>query len=132
MDAPWLLAAFLAAQIIAILALSNLGFVIGVNGAAALTSLDAALPFVLVLLLLVTAALDLLMPSASAKWGAMAPIAVPVLLTLGSSPEMTVAGYRMPSGSAEASSRTSRSTLERTSVFHPLQTIGRVARATRC
>ena len=92
---PWLLVAFLAAQIIAILAFSNFGFVIGVNGAAALTSFDAPLPLILVLLVSVTAALDLLMPSASAKWAAMAPIAVPVLLTLGSSPEMTVAGYRM-------------------------------------
>lgn len=93
--ASWLLVAFLAAQVISILAMSNLGVVIGLNGATALSSLDTPLPFVLVLLLLITAGLDLLMPSASAKWAAMAPLAVPVLLALGSSPEMTVAGYRM-------------------------------------
>ena len=39
--------------------------------------------------------LDLLIGSASAKWSAMAPIVVPMLMLLGVSPEMTTAAYRM-------------------------------------
>jgi aminobenzoyl-glutamate transport protein len=38
---------------------------------------------------------DLLIGSASAKWTAMAPILVPMLMLLGISPEMTTAAYRM-------------------------------------
>jgi aminobenzoyl-glutamate transport protein len=49
----------------------------------------------LVMLLLMSSVFDLMIGSASAKWSAMAPIAVPMLMLLGVSPEMTTAAYRM-------------------------------------
>jgi aminobenzoyl-glutamate transport protein len=48
-----------------------------------------------VALLLMSSVFDLLIGSASAKWAVMAPIAVPLLMLLGVSPEMTTAAYRM-------------------------------------
>jgi aminobenzoyl-glutamate transport protein len=38
---------------------------------------------------------DLFIGSASAKWAALAPVVVPMLMLLGISPEMTTAAYRM-------------------------------------
>ena len=39
--------------------------------------------------------LDFLIASGSAKWTAMAPVAVPTMMLLGISPEMTTAAYRV-------------------------------------
>jgi aminobenzoyl-glutamate transport protein len=47
------------------------------------------------MLLLTSSGFDLLIGSASAKWSAMAPIAVPMLMLTGISPEMTTAAYRV-------------------------------------
>ena len=56
-----------------------------------------ALPvaLLLVVLLLISSIFDLAIGSASAKWSAMSPIVVPMLMLLGISPEMTTAAYRM-------------------------------------
>jgi aminobenzoyl-glutamate transport protein len=42
-----------------------------------------------------TAVLDLLIGSASAKWALLGPIFVPMLMSLGISPELTQAAYRI-------------------------------------
>ena len=39
--------------------------------------------------------LDFLIASGSAKWTAMAPVAAPMMMLLGISPEMTTAAYRV-------------------------------------
>ena len=49
----------------------------------------------LLLLLVLSSIFDLAIGSASAKWTAMAPIVVPMLMLLGVSPELTTAAYRM-------------------------------------
>jgi aminobenzoyl-glutamate transport protein len=46
-------------------------------------------------LLLMSSGLDIVIGSASAKWSALAPIVVPMLMLVGISPEMTTAAYRM-------------------------------------
>ncbi len=59
-------------------------------------------PAILVLLMtvvLLTAGLDMLLGSASAKWAALAPAPVPMLMRLGISPEMTTAAYRLEDSS---------------------------------
>lgn len=93
--APYLVIAFFAAHFVAMFAWSDLGPVIALNGAAALRELALPVPVLLVVLLLMSSVFDLFIGSASAKWSAMAPIVVPMLMLLGVSPEMTTAAYRM-------------------------------------
>lgn len=93
--APYLVMAFFAAHFIAMFAWSNLGPIIAINGATALATMNLPIPLLLLLLLLVSSAFDLVIGSATAKWSAMAPIVVPMLMLLGVSPEMTTAAYRM-------------------------------------
>jgi aminobenzoyl-glutamate transport protein len=93
--APYIVLAFFAAHFVAMFAWSNLGPVLAVNGAEALTGLALPRPLLLVSLLAMSSGLDLIIGSASAKWSAMAPVVVPMLMLLGVSPEMTTAAYRM-------------------------------------
>src|SRR5690606_26458511 len=65
------------------------------NGAAALSQTGLPAPALLGGLLAMSAVFDIVIGSASAKWSAMAPIVVPMLMMLGVSPEMTTAAYRM-------------------------------------
>lgn len=93
--APYIVLAFFAAHFVAMFAWSNLGPVLAVRGAEALTALSLPKPMLLVSLLGMSSGLDLVIGSASAKWSAMAPVAVPMMMLLGVSPEMTTAAYRM-------------------------------------
>ncbi len=93
--APYLVVAFFAAHFIAMFSWSNLGPIMAIRGAAWISSLDLPSAATLVMLLLTSSGFDLLIGSASAKWSAMAPIAVPMLMLTGISPEMTTAAYRV-------------------------------------
>lgn len=93
--APYLVIAFFSAHFVAMFSWSNLGPIIAIRGAEHLRSLALPLPVLLVMLLLMSSVFDLMIGSASAKWSAMAPIVVPMLMLLGVSPEMTTAAYRM-------------------------------------
>ena len=92
---PFLVISFFAAHFIAMFAWSNLGPVMAINGADWLRAQQLATPLLLILLLLMSSVFDLVIGSASAKWSAMAPIVVPMLMLLGISPELTTAAYRM-------------------------------------
>lgn len=93
--APYIVLAFAAAHFIALFTWSNLGVIVAIEGAQLLKS--SGMPMVVLLLGIValTAFLDLFIGSASAKWAALAPVMVPMLMILGVSPEMTTAAYRM-------------------------------------
>ena len=93
--APYLVIAFFAAHFVAMFGWSNLGPVLAINGAEQLRATGLPMPVLLVGLLLMSSVFDLFIGSASAKWSAMAPITVPMLMLLGVSPEMTTAAYRM-------------------------------------
>ena len=93
--APYIVLAFFAAHFVAMFSWSNLGPVLAVRGAEALTALSMPKPLLLVSLLGMSSGLDLVIGSASAKWSAMAPVVVPMMMLLGVSPEMTTAAYRM-------------------------------------
>jgi aminobenzoyl-glutamate transport protein len=56
------------------------------------------MPVLLGLMVLLTAAVNLLVGSASAKWALLAPVMVPMLMLLGVSPEATTAAYRVGDG----------------------------------
>ena len=92
---PYIVLAFFAAHFVAMFAWSNLGPVMAIKGAAGLKALALPTPLLLLALLAMSAVLDLAIGSASAKWIAMAPIAVPMLMLLGVSPELATAAYRM-------------------------------------
>lgn len=93
--APYLVIAFVAAHFVAMFAWSNLGPILAIHGAQWLRGFNLSPVAMLVPLLLVSSVFDLLIGSASAKWTAMAPIVVPMLMLLGISPEMTTASYRV-------------------------------------
>lgn len=72
---------------------SGIGLVIAVKGANALEGQPAIL--VICGIIGLTALINLLIGSASAKWSMLAPIFVPMLMKLGISPELAQAAYRV-------------------------------------
>jgi aminobenzoyl-glutamate transport protein len=93
--APYIVLAFVASHFIAMFNWSNLGAITAINGADALLQSGLPLAFILLGVTLLGALLDMLISSASAKWAALGPVLVPMLMLLGVSPEMTTAAYRM-------------------------------------
>jgi aminobenzoyl-glutamate transport protein len=77
---------------------SNLGALIALEGAETLRSLALPGAVTLVGVVFLTAGLDVLVPSASAKWALVAPILVPMLLAVGIAPELTQAAFRVGDG----------------------------------
>ena len=96
--AYYLVLAFTAAHFVAMFNWSNLGLVVAVNGADALRAANLPAPALLAAIVVLTAAVNLLIGSASAKWALLAPVLVPMLMLLGISPEMTTAAYRVGDG----------------------------------
>lgn len=93
--AYYLVLAFAAAHFVAMFSWSNLGLISAVHGADGLRSLALPAPILLAVIVLFSAALNLLVGSASAKWALMAPVLVPMLMLLGISAETTTAAYRV-------------------------------------
>ncbi len=91
----YLVLVFFAAQFVAFFNWTQLGLVVAVHGAGLLG--EIALPAVplFVCFILLTAALNLFLGSASALWALMAPVFVPMFMLLGWSPEITQAAYRI-------------------------------------
>src|SRR5690606_23451275 len=84
-----------ASQFVNYFAWSQLGTILAATGAQSLQGL-ALSPTVLLLLLVFMAALvNMFVGSASAKWGLMAPVFVPMFFLLGISPEATQMAYRI-------------------------------------
>lgn len=92
---PYLVLVFFAALFVAMFANSNLGPLLAIHGAATLKDLQAPPALLLPVLTTLSSWLDFLIASGSAKWTAMAPVATPMLMLLGISPEMTTAAYRI-------------------------------------
>jgi aminobenzoyl-glutamate transport protein len=91
----YIVLAFFAAVFIALFNWSNLGVIMSVNGAEFLKGLGfVGLPL-LVSIIFVSAGINVLIGSASAKWAILAPVFVPMLMQLGISPEWTQAAYRL-------------------------------------
>ena len=74
---------------------SNLGTLLALAGAEALKSLEEYPSILIVGIVLLTGFVNLFIGSASGKWGLLAPIFVPMLMTLGVSPDLTQAAYRV-------------------------------------
>ena len=93
--APYIVLAFVASHFIAMFNWSNLGAISAIKGADALKASGLPLALILMGVTVLGAGLDMFIASASAKWAALGPVLVPMLMLLGVSPEMTTAAYRM-------------------------------------
>ncbi|MEW6299794.1 MAG: AbgT family transporter [Thermodesulfobacteriota bacterium] len=91
----YIVLAFFASLFIAAFGQSNLGALFALKGAALLQALALPGAATIVGVILLTAVINLLIGSASAKWALLAPIVVPMLMQLGLSPELTQAAYRV-------------------------------------
>ena len=92
---PYLVLVLFAAQFVAMFSWSNLGPITAISGATHLRELGAPPALLLPILATMSAWLDFLIASASAKWTVMALVATPMFMLLGISPEMTTAAYRV-------------------------------------
>lgn len=86
---------FFAAQFVEYFKWSNLGLIFAIKGAEFLKSLNMGAIPLMISFIGVAALFNLFMGSASAKWGLMAPIFVPMFMLLGYSPEFTQVAYRI-------------------------------------
>lgn len=95
--ASYIVMAFFAAQFLAFFNWTNLGTVLAVKGAEGIRALNLqdSPVLLMVALVLLTAAINLVIGSASAKWTLMAPIFVPMFMLLGYSPELVQGTYRV-------------------------------------
>jgi aminobenzoyl-glutamate transport protein len=97
--ASFIVLVFFMAQFVAYFNASNVGVLIAMKGASLLEALphDSAVgTFVLILgFVLLSGFINLFMGSASAKWAILAPIFVPVMMTVGVTPAATQMLYRI-------------------------------------
>ena len=96
----YLVMAFFASLFTAAFAQSNVGVLLAVKGANLLRELNLPPQVTVVGIIFLSAAVDLLIGSASAKWALLAPIFVPMLMSLGISPALTQAAYRIGDSSS--------------------------------
>ncbi len=91
----YLVLVFFAAQFVAFFNWTQLGLIMAVNGADTLRALELPAVPLFVSFILLTALVNLVMGSASAKWALMAPVFIPMFMLLGYSPELTQTAYRV-------------------------------------
>ena len=91
----YIVLAFTAAHFVVLLTWTNMGGIMAIEGARAIEAAGLPAPLLLAAVVLLSATLNLVIGSASAKWAAIAPILVPMLMLLGVSPEMSTAAYRV-------------------------------------
>ena len=94
----YLVMVFFAALFTKAFAESNIGALIAVKGADLLRSLGFPAAVTIVGVIVLTFSLDIVVPSASAKWALLAPILVPMLMGVGISPHLTQAAFRIGDG----------------------------------
>ena len=91
----YLVMAFFASLFIYSFNKSGIGAWLAVNGAEAIKSAGLPEAVTIVGIVVLCAGVNLLVGSASAKWALLAPIFVPMLMSLGISPDLTQAAYRV-------------------------------------
>ncbi len=91
----YIVMAFFCALFIDAFATSNIGLLVALKGAKFLQALSLPGQVTIVGIIILSAFVNLLVGSASAKWALIAPIFVPMLMQLGISPDLTQAAYRV-------------------------------------
>ncbi len=93
--ATFLVLVFFASQFVAYFKWSNLGIIMAVKGAGVLMAMDIGLIPLMILFVILSATINMLMGSASAKWAILAPIFIPMFMIMGYSPELSQVVYRI-------------------------------------
>ncbi|EMA2479919.1 AbgT family transporter [Vibrio fluvialis] len=91
----YIVMSFFCAQFLAAFGQSNIGTMLALYGAEGLKALNLPGEATIVGMILLTAMVNLLVGSASAKWALIGPILVPMLMAVGISPELSQAAYRV-------------------------------------
>ena len=91
----YIVLSFAAAQFVAYFGWSNLGILTALEGAHWLQQIELGPLPILLCFIVVAALVNLVIGSASGKWGIMAPVFVPMFMILGLAPETTQAAYRV-------------------------------------
>lgn len=91
----YLVLVFFASQFVAFFNWTQLGLITAVKGAEALKATGLGGIPLMIAFVLLSATINLIMGSASAKWAIMAPVFVPLFMLLGYTPELTQAAYRV-------------------------------------
>jgi aminobenzoyl-glutamate transport protein len=91
----YIVLAFFIAQFIAAFSQSNLGVLLALEGAEFLKAAGLPAKVTIVGLIFLTATINILVGSASAKWALLAPVFIPMFMQLGISPDITQAAYRV-------------------------------------
>ncbi|MFO7924891.1 MAG: AbgT family transporter [Bacteroidales bacterium] len=86
---------FFAAQFVAYFNWTNLGLIFAIRGAEAISAIGMGRIPLMISLVLISAFINLVIGSASAKWAIMAPVFIPMFMLLGYSPEFTQLAYRV-------------------------------------
>jgi aminobenzoyl-glutamate transport protein len=86
---------FFAAQFVAFFNWTNLGLIFAVEGATILKSAGLHQVPLLLSFILLSAMINLVMGSASAKWALMAPVFIPMFMLLSYPPELIQIAYRV-------------------------------------
>jgi aminobenzoyl-glutamate transport protein len=86
---------FFAAQFVAYFGWTNLGLIFAVEGAELLRAANLGVIPLMLAFVVLSALINLVMGSASAKWAIMAPVFVPMFMLLGTSPELVQVAYRI-------------------------------------
>ena len=93
--AYYLVIMFFIAQFVYAFGQSNLGVLMALQGAAFLKSMAMPAAVTIIGIIILTGFVNIFVGSASGKWGLLAPIFVPMLMSLGISPDLTQAAYRV-------------------------------------
>jgi aminobenzoyl-glutamate transport protein len=93
--AYYLVIMFFIAQFVYAFGTSNLGTLLALEGAELLRQWALPASLTIVGIILLTGFVNIFIGSASGKWGMLAPIFVPMLMSLGISPDLTQAAYRV-------------------------------------
>ena len=93
--AYYLVIMFFIAQFVYAFGTSNLGTLLALQGAEILRAWALPSAMTIVGIILLTGFVNIFIGSASGKWGMLAPIFVPMLMSLGISPDLTQAAYRV-------------------------------------
>ncbi|NIY91659.1 AbgT family transporter [Vibrio diazotrophicus] len=91
----YIVMSFFCAQFLSVFAQSNIGTMLALYGAEGLKAMNLPGEATIVGMILLTASVNLIIGSASAKWALIGPILVPMLMAVGISPELSQAAYRV-------------------------------------
>ncbi|CAM3759035.1 AbgT family transporter [Parendozoicomonas haliclonae] len=91
----YMIMAFFCALFLKAFGDSNLGTLIALSGAELLQALNMPGQLTIIGIILLTGVVNLFIGSLSAKWALIGPIVIPMLMTVGISPELAQAAYRV-------------------------------------